>query len=375
MTEVANLNLVHESEAQRQFARIRIPAKIIINQQAYDVIDLSAGGLSIDNAKQALAPKSIYDARLVIRIDQFDFSYAVSLTTLNQMPNNNMGCTFQNVDKQFTTAIRYIITAFLGGELISTGDLINTLSRDNHTSARKNKQLKVATPFERFKSIAGSLSFLAMGITAFSYVTLKIIGIYGVETSTSASVTSYVNEVNMPLDGVISYLISSDTKEVKKGQLLATFSSREVSIDTTHLPQNTKDILDTLDTNMLSSKGSIGSPCDCLIINMDAIDSQFLIKGEKALTLLPKGSEAFITAHFSFKEGEHLKLGQKASYKVYGSDIYQQGIISDIKISEDGLTIQSKIKPDHALPISDFAKPVKVVLTPTFISDSMISWL
>ena len=51
-----NLNLVHENEAQRRHARVRMPARIIVNdghgaQFALEVNDLSASGFSVVDSK------------------------------------------------------------------------------------------------------------------------------------------------------------------------------------------------------------------------------------------------------------------------------------------------------------------------------------
>ena len=59
MNTAVNVNVVHESEAQRQHARVRIPAKLRFldaQRQPHEVKveDLSAGGLSF-HTQQSLA--------------------------------------------------------------------------------------------------------------------------------------------------------------------------------------------------------------------------------------------------------------------------------------------------------------------------------
>ena len=377
MSEAGSTNVVHvvhESEAQRQFARVRIPATLVIDNHGYNIVDISAGGASIENPNKKLHSNRLYSGKLMIAVDDFEFSYDIEFSTLKQ-EGQNIGCVFQNVEKPFRNALRYIITAFLGGELVTTGDMLNTISRDNHTSARKKKQLKAITPAERLASIAGSLTFLFVGLLAFTYVMVSLIGVYGVRESSSAKITSFTQDVIMPFDGQVELLMDESATEVSRGQILATYQSANVSIDTTSLPQKTKDILINLDTEMVSSSGSINSPCDCLIADKSVQNGQFAQKGQPVLTLLPKQAETFISADFTFAEGEDLKVGQQVWFKVFGSDEYHSGAVSDLKVSATGLSVEAIVKPDQALALGEYAKPVKVVSTPSLLPNMFISWL
>ncbi len=55
ISPVGNANMVHESEAQRQHARLKLPAKVRFQGQQggvqeVELIDLSAGGFSLSRA-------------------------------------------------------------------------------------------------------------------------------------------------------------------------------------------------------------------------------------------------------------------------------------------------------------------------------------
>ena len=59
MNTAVNLNVVHESEAQRQHARVKLPAKIRFsgsNREVleYNLLDISAGGFSFVAGKQPM---------------------------------------------------------------------------------------------------------------------------------------------------------------------------------------------------------------------------------------------------------------------------------------------------------------------------------
>ena len=73
MNTAVNVNVVHESEAQRQHARVRIPAKLrFLDAQRrtheVKVDDLSAGGLSF-HTKQQLSVGEVLRGRLQFVVD------------------------------------------------------------------------------------------------------------------------------------------------------------------------------------------------------------------------------------------------------------------------------------------------------------------
>ena len=58
-----NLNVVHETEVQRQFSRVKIPATLSINNKKYKVQDLSAGGFSLENSSMDIKPSQLYQGK------------------------------------------------------------------------------------------------------------------------------------------------------------------------------------------------------------------------------------------------------------------------------------------------------------------------
>ena len=81
MNTAVNVNVVHESETQRQHARVRIPAKLRYlgsNREALDVKvdDLSAGGLSF-HAKQPLSVGEVMRGRLQFTVDNLGLSLSL----------------------------------------------------------------------------------------------------------------------------------------------------------------------------------------------------------------------------------------------------------------------------------------------------------
>lgn len=69
MNTAVNVNVVHESEAQRQHARVKIPAKLRFfgpdrTPMEVKVLDLSAGGLCFNAGQMPLKVGESYKGRL-----------------------------------------------------------------------------------------------------------------------------------------------------------------------------------------------------------------------------------------------------------------------------------------------------------------------
>ena len=84
MNTAVNANVVHESEAQRQHARVKIPAKLRFfgpdrTPLEARVLDLSAGGLAFNAGQMPLTIGQVYKARLQFVIDNLGIGMDVEL--------------------------------------------------------------------------------------------------------------------------------------------------------------------------------------------------------------------------------------------------------------------------------------------------------
>ncbi|RMO65352.1 Alginate biosynthesis protein Alg44, partial [Pseudomonas amygdali pv. eriobotryae] len=101
MNTAVNANVVHESEAQRQHARIKIPAKLrLLNDQPnaplVRIEDLSAGGLSfVAPSGQKFSEGQIVKGRLQFIIDNLGLAMDVDLQVRSiDNASNRIGCQF-----------------------------------------------------------------------------------------------------------------------------------------------------------------------------------------------------------------------------------------------------------------------------------------
>ena len=83
MASVGKINIVHESEAQRQYVRVKVPATIQFSVgngpvKRYKLNDLSAGGFSFEPGTDSYASNEAFNGELLISVDGIGFTIPVS---------------------------------------------------------------------------------------------------------------------------------------------------------------------------------------------------------------------------------------------------------------------------------------------------------
>lgn len=229
MNTQVNTNVVHESEAQRQHARVKIPAKLRFTGKDrtpmdVNIIDLSAGGLSFYAANQPLSVGEVHKGRLQFVIDNLGLAMDVDLLVRNvDRQSGRVGCQFQNLDQQDISTLRHLITSHLSGDLVTMGDVLATLQRDNFTKARKVKDGGSGmTPFGRMKAVVLSAGVFVVGLVAFGFVVKSVYGLYFVTHAQSALVSVPGMNITMPRDGSVQSLVKDDNLAAN-GAPIATF--------------------------------------------------------------------------------------------------------------------------------------------------------
>jgi len=215
MNTAVNVNVVHESEAQRQHARVRIPAKLRYldgERQTHEVKvdDLSAGGLSF-HAKQPLQVGQVLRGRLQFVVDNLGLSMDIEFQVRSCNPSTGRtGAQFQNLEPRDIATLRHIITSHLSGELISVGDVLSTLQRDNFTKARKQKDGGSGlSAFGRFKAVTVTLGVFVVGVAAFGFVAKSLYGMYFISHAEAGVVAVPTTSVTMPRDGTVNSLVQA----------------------------------------------------------------------------------------------------------------------------------------------------------------------
>ncbi|HAB02553.1 MAG TPA: hemolysin D, partial [Pseudomonas sp.] len=293
MNNAVNVNVVHESEAQRQHARVRIPAKLRILDQARQapdvkVDDLSAGGLSF-HSPLPLAIGEVLRGRLQFTVDNLGLSMDIEFQVRSHdSASGRTGAQFQNLEPRDIATLRHIITSHLSGELITAGDVLSTLQRDNFTKARKQKDNGSGlSAFGRLKAVTVTLGVFVVGVAAFGFVAKSLYGMYFVSHAEAGVVAVPTTTVTMPRDGTVNSLTQTGG-QIVKGAPLASFTTSMLdmlkgSLDDSQLePAKIEELFG----KQLS--GTLTSPCDCVVARQLVDDGQYAAKGQPIFQLIPR---------------------------------------------------------------------------------------
>ncbi|ENY74874.1 alginate biosynthesis protein alg44 [Pseudomonas putida TRO1] len=368
MNTAVNVNVVHESEAQRQHARVRIPAKLRFldaQRQVHEVKveDLSAGGLSF-HAKQPQSVGDVLRGRLQFVVDNLGLSIDIEFQVRSYNPDNGrIGAQFQNLEPRDIATLRHIITSHLSGELISIGDVLSTLQRDNFTKARKQKDGGSGlSAFGRFKAVTVTLGVFVVGIAAFGFVAKSLYGMYFVSHAEAGVVAVPTTNVTMPRDGTVSSLVESGG-QIAKGAPLASFTTSMLDM----LKGNLEDAqLEPAKIEELFGKqlsGTLTSPCDCVVARQLVDDGQYAAKGQPIFQLIPRTTNPMVEARFSYRQFDEVKPGTRVNFQVAGEDEVRTGqIVSSASLNSEDLSsdIRVQIKPDSGLPAELAGRPASV---------------
>ena len=369
MNTQVNANVVHESEAQRQHARVKIPAKLRFlgtdrTPMQVNIIDLSAGGLSFNAANQSFKVGDVLKGRLQFVIDNLGLAMDVELLVRNtDRQTGRVGCQFQNLDLQDIATLRHLITSHLSGDIVTLGEVLATLQRDNFTKVRKVKDGGSGmSPFGRMKAVVVSAGVFVVGLVAFGFIVKSVYGLYFVTHAQSALVSVPGMNITMPRDGTVQSLIKDDNLAAN-GAPIATFSTSMLDVIKGHLDENQLQPanIETLFGKQMT--GTLTSPCDCVMAEQVVANGQYASKGDVIFKLVPRNSEANIAARFSYRQFGDVLPGTRVNFQIAGEDALRSGkIVSSTSLNSDDLSsdIRVQIKPDAPLDSALAGRPVDV---------------
>jgi len=368
MNTAVNVNVVHESETQRQHARVKIPARLRYlnaNRETVEVKveDLSAGGLSF-HAKQPLPVGEVMRGRLEFTVDNLGLSMDIEFQVRSHnAADGRTGVQFQNLEPRDIATLRHLITSHLSGELISIGDVLSTLQRDNFTKARKQKNDGGGlSPLGRLRAVTFSLGVFVVGVAAFAFIAKSVYGVYFVSHAEAGVVSVPTTQVTMPRDGTLQALVENGA-EVVKGAPLASFSTSMLDLLKGHLDNEQLEPAKVEELFGKQMSGTLTSPCDCTVARQLVDDGQYAAKGAVIFQLIPRTSTPTIDARFSYRQFDDVKPGTRVNFQIAGDGEERTGrIVSSANLNSDDLSsdIRVQIKPDAPLPSQMVGLPASV---------------
>lgn len=365
-----NSNVVHEAEAQRQYARLKLPAKIRYRtpqgqELEAQLLDLSVGGFGFQPGNTLLSEGQRFHGKLMFEVEGIGFAMDVQFQVRSLVDGKRAGCEFHELRPREIAALRYLISSFLSGELVNVGDLISTLQRENFTKPRKGKGDDKMSLAARVKALGLSLSIFLVGVAASSYVLYQLYDVYFITHADSAQVSVPGQQVSMPREGTVQSLVKVG-ETVAKGAPVGTFSSSALDVLKNVLkpeemaPDNLQRLFDK------SFQGTLTSPCDCRVVAQLVGDGQVAAKGAAVFMMAPVDAVATVEARFPYRAFDELQPGSPVNFLVAGESEPRSGRISTLALQDGGLAsdIRVAIQPDQPLATELAKRPVDVRIQP-----------
>jgi alginate biosynthesis protein Alg44 len=345
------VNIVHEAEAQRQFVRIQLPLKVKIGGQVYETIDWSNGGVALEwpesmnkDQSSVFVEGKILKGNLDFPFEEFDMALAVDMEIRYvDRERRRIGCRFTNLSTQQISMLQYFVGAYISGEVIRVGDVLEVAARNNFTTQRKIPVTEAdgsgsARLLRSMKRRTGMMGVMLASLALAAYV---IGGLYErayVVNAKSASVSADLVKVQATAGGTVFYQSIEAGSRVQKGKPLVM-----ISTDT-------------------GSMVSLDSPCDCLIISRSYANYDRVKMFDSVISLVPTDAKPFVTATVSYDEAVKLTRGQSVQLEFLGKGNRIGGQVENVMMNsgEESSTARVLIKPEIELPVEFVGNPVAV---------------
>lgn len=344
------LQIVHESEAQRQHVRIEIPAHAEIDGKVYKVENLSSGGLKIKGIIGRFREGEKVDLALYLAFKNFSLKVDLKakiehFSNLNQ----TMGCRFIELAPSQISILNYVLKSYMSGAVIVEGDILNIVSRDNFTRARKEETHKLQQNdlLSLFKRALPMLIIALIGLISVSFILGNVFEQLSIVKSYRGIVKSEVIKVRANSEGLFRSLVDENTDRVSLGQPLA-----EIHGEVMAPSMDGK-------ANFVKRVETVRSPCDCFVVYQHVRTGEFRSLGEPIFKLIPTSTEPWVEMTVHPEQAQRIETKDEVNLRIGGDVRTLKGKVIDLSLSdEDVPQAIVKVRPERVLPANLIGRPV-----------------
>jgi alginate biosynthesis protein Alg44 len=347
------LRVVHEAERERQHARYRIAATVVANGATGEVVNWSLDGLCVKGLGKTIELEDRLDVELGFDFEGLRMGLQISTRALWSRPDLDLiGLQFVDLNDRERSTLRYVIDAFLSGSVVSAGDLIHIVGRENFGPERVAAVERLAPTNPVWRMVrTGFLLLLLVGLVGFSFSTITR-RLSTVET-TWAIIEAPLVVVRAPQP---SYFQPIDL-----------------------VAGNVLDEGDNVALVELVGGGAVAvdSPCRCSVVKIHARHRDFVGQGEPIVSLLPENEPVYIRAGVPWEDLRSVTTGDRAEIRLASGETIggrvskvEAGMGQALRLSsplksETGTkegTADVLIRPDRPLPVTKLDEAVWVTI-------------
>lgn len=328
--------IVHEAEVHRQHVRLKIPITIEIDGTRYSVDDWSMGGFGVSEEITSRQAGERFPVRLLFPFEDFEVALRAECQLVYVVESaRRFGCRFVSLTRGQAALFRYLIDAYLSGEIVSGDDVLAVAGRGDGAESRA---ALLASPYEepglgsRLRRVLGYALGALAAVALAGLIWLGIEGRFLRVEAQNAIIEAPSYRLRVPISGLV------DPAEIEgilqPGGVVATVRSPD------------------------GSSATLTSPCECDLRDWLVLPGQYAAVGEAVAVLVAVDQPLTVQASVPFDQAERLRTGDVVEIVVPGLEEAMRGQIDriDFRASAADLAARSE---DAALPLS-----VRVVIRP-----------
>ena len=361
-------NVVHEAVDERQHVRSKLPARVVLSGAddsfACELQDISLGGLGLRCSRE-LPQGALYDAAIQLELNQVALTIDARVKVIAER-GGLIGVEFVELEPRKRDILRYLLSAYLSGEIADINGLFNVMQRENYIKQRKQSQGGARTRLERARALLGSAGYLAAGLAVAGVLAYKSYLLFFSVPASQALVSADAHILSMPENGYVRFLLPTGVHRVKAGEPIASVSTQLATSFTTpadlealaRLSQN--DLQSLLGRTLIET--TLASPCDCYVYFPSKPTDGYAYKFAELAHLIPADDDLYVKASFPFDKLKGLRDISAIDLQVFGEPEPRKGTVIRSAVDAENQALVLSIKPDQALPLTAYQQPVTVDL-------------
>ena len=347
-----SVKIVHEASSQRQHVRLHIPITVRIGDESYEATDWSVAGVRAGPFEALPAIGQIVPLILLFRFEGFAFELDVQ-SEVRQVSSQTKYAGFEFVDLTPSTLslLQYLIGAQLSGEVVTSGDVLAIVKRDNFTGARL--QSKDSGP----KSMVPTIQRLVLLCILWA-IGLGLVGYIGYSAYSRAFIVS--------ADGVLASPDAQMVRAPKAGTVLSVDAKSGQHV----LPNQNLSSIEAIDGTV----ANVASNCDCVMGEALASPGAFIARGAPIVQIVPIGGRMGGEFIVPLEAARRIRPGDRIVADIFVGDRYYRGRVERVvlptfgetnayaKVSQGVIQLSAvvRVRFDSQLPASMVGQPASV---------------
>ena len=348
-----SVRIVHEASSQRQHVRLHIPITVRIGDEAYEATDWSVAGVRAGPFDTLPSVGQIVPLVLLFKFEGFAFELDVQSEVRQASAQTKYaGFEFVDLTPSSLSLLQYLIGAQLSGEVVTSGDVMAIVKRENFTGARNAPKGDAGPP--------------SMVPTIQRIILLCILWAIGLGLVGYIGYSAYARAFVVSADGVLASPDAQMVRAPKAGTVL----SVDAKPGTHVLPNQNLTSIEAIDNSVTN----VASNCDCVMGEALAAPGAFIARGAPIVQIVPIAGRMGGEFIVPLEAARRIRPGDHIVADIFVGDRYYSGRVERVvlptfgetnayaKVSQGVIQLSAvvRVRFDRKLPASMVGQPASV---------------